>query len=67
MDEDQIALARQLCTQAGIIMEDASATAILVGHTDAGELASVIQRVRKDLMRALAPADAAGAMMALPR
>jgi hypothetical protein len=38
MDEDTIALARQLFTRAGMIMEDASAFAIVVGGKDVHEL-----------------------------
>ena len=43
MDDDAIALVRQLCTQAGVIMEDASARAVLVGGLGAGELAEVVR------------------------
>ena len=63
MDEDQIKLVRELCTQAGMIMEDASAAAILVGSLDAAGLTSVIALVRRELTRALALVDGARAMM----
>ena len=63
MDEDQIRLVRELCTQAGMIMEDTSALAILVGSLDPAGLASVIELVRRELTRALALTDGAGAMM----
>ena len=65
MDDDQIALVRQLCTQAGMIMEDASAATILVGNLDVAGLGSVVDQARQDLKRALALTDAAGAMMRL--
>ena len=65
MDDDVIALVRQLYTRAGIIMEDVSAAAILVGTQDTETLARVVQQTRKDLGRALTLAEAAGVMMDL--
>ena len=65
MDDDAIALVRQLCTRAGMIMEDASASAILAGNLDTEALAKVVQRTREDLLRALMLAEAAGVMMDL--
>ena len=67
MDDDVIALVRQLCTRAGMIMEDVSASAILAGNLDAAGLASVVEWVHQDLMRAQPLVDGAGAMMGLPR
>ena len=63
MDDDAIALVRQLCTQAGMIMEDASARDVLIGGLSAEELAEVVQLIRQELLRALAIVDAAAAMM----
>ena len=65
MDDDVIALVRQLCTRAGMIMEDGSASAILVGTLDKEALARVVQQTRKDLGRALTLAEAARVMMDL--
>lgn len=42
MDEDDTDLARQLCTRAGMIMEDTSATAILIGDEDSNDLRLII-------------------------
>ncbi|MDB5575511.1 MAG: hypothetical protein JWR80_687 [Bradyrhizobium sp.] len=63
MDEDAIALAWQLCTRAGMIMEDISAEAILVGRLDAGQLDAVVERLRCSLGHARTLADAAAAML----
>ena len=66
MDDDAIALVRQLCTQAGMIMEDASARAVLVGGLGAGELAEIVRVTRQELARALAIIDAE-AVILVPR
>ena len=63
MDDDAIALVRQLCTQAGMIMEDASARAVLVGGLGAGELAEVVRVTRQELAGALAIVDAAAVIL----
>jgi hypothetical protein len=42
MDDDTGDLVRQLSTRAGMIMEDASANAILVGGKTPGELRSIV-------------------------
>ena len=65
MDDDAIALVRQLCTRAGMIMEDASAPAILSGSLNTAALGSVLRQTRADLTRALMLIDAARAMMDL--
>ena len=67
MDDDVIALVRQLCTRAGIIMEDVSASAILAGTQDTAGLASIVERVRRELDRGLVLLDATGAMMGVVR
>lgn len=43
MDDDTINQVRQLCTQIGMIMEDASSNAILIGNADAGQLKETVR------------------------
>ena len=45
MDEEVANLIRQLCTRAGMIMEDVSARAICVGAPEADELAAVVSEI----------------------
>lgn len=42
MDEDKFDLVRQLCTRAGMIMEDGSTIAILVGGKTPDELRVIV-------------------------
>ena len=63
MDDNAIALVRQLCTRAGMIMEDASASAIQIGNLGSEGLARVVQLTCEDLTRALKLAEAAKVMM----
>jgi hypothetical protein len=46
MDEDLADLVRQLLTRAGMIMEDASAIAIQIGHKNPNELGSICGSLR---------------------
>ena len=48
MDDDQLDLARQLSTRAGMIMEDASVVAILVARLSPDELRAAIARGPND-------------------
>ena len=65
IDDDAIALVRQLCARAGMIMEDASALAILSGSLNTEELSLVLRHTGADLTRALTLIEAARAMMDL--
>jgi hypothetical protein len=53
MDDDAAGLVRQLCTRAGMIMEDASATAILVGGAMPAELLVIVDDLQ--IRRAASP------------
>lgn len=63
MDDDAIALVRQLCTRAGMIVEDASAPVILSGSMNTAALGPVLRQARADLTRALMLIEAAQTMM----
>ena len=65
IDDDAIALVRQFCARAGMIMEDASALAILSGSLNTEELSLVLRHTGADLTRALTLIEAARAMMDL--
>lgn len=52
VDEDQIALCKALCTQVGMLFEDMSVKAILVGKVDPVELRDVIQETLRVSARA---------------
>ena len=65
IDDDAIALVHQLCTRAGMIMEDASAPAILSGNLNTIALGLVVQQTRADLTRALMLIEAARTMIDL--
>lgn len=45
-DEETLALCRALCTRAGMLFEDASARAVLIGEVPEGELASVVRELQ---------------------
>lgn len=45
-DEDTLALCREHCTRAGMLFEDASPKAILIGDVPTGELESVVRELR---------------------
>ncbi len=45
MDDDTADLVRQLCTRAGMIMEDASTIAILVGGKSPSELRYIVDEL----------------------
>jgi hypothetical protein len=63
MDEDALALVRQLCMRAGMIMEDGSVEAVLVGRLDAERLGAVVERLRQHLGHARTFAEAAAAIL----
>lgn len=65
MDDDVTELIRQLCTRAGIIMEDASATAIVIGGLTADELSEVVKVVHQEIIRANSVLAAAAALLGL--
>jgi hypothetical protein len=61
MDEDRLDLIRKLSTQAGMIFEDASVKALVIGGCSAEELHAVVSEVRDMAERAsvmLAAAEA---------
>ncbi len=64
MDDDTTDLVRQLCTRAGMIMEDASAVAILVGGKTPIELRSIIAELQTLAEQVNAVLAAAKAMAA---
>jgi hypothetical protein len=66
MDEDIIALARQLFTRAGMIMEDASAFAIIVGGKDAHELREIAGKLETALAQGATLIAAAKSIIAGP-
>jgi hypothetical protein len=61
MDPDRVELIRQLCTQAGMIMEDASSSALLIADvTDEGIRSTVTDlMVASERIKALVEAAAA--------
>lgn len=63
MDPDRLALAKALSTQAGMLFEDASAEAILVGNLTAGELGATLDGVRDMHVRAGVFLKAAAALL----
>jgi len=50
-DQDLIDLIRQLCTRAGMTLEDASAQVIEVGRANRRQLRSVVSSVRTQVAR----------------
>ncbi|CAM3102143.1 hypothetical protein SPAN111604_03705 [Sphingomonas antarctica] len=52
MDADTIRLVRELCARAGMIMEDASATAVLTGKLDDGAVRLLVAQVSDELSKA---------------
>lgn len=64
MDDATLDLVRQLSTRAEMILEDASAAAILAGELPALELAEQITQIVADLTRAMAIARAAQQLLA---
>jgi hypothetical protein len=66
MDEeadDRLALSKALSTQVGMICEDASAKAILVGHLELEGLSTVLLEIRQMLNKAEIIAAAASALL----
>ena len=63
MDEDKRRLVRSLCAQAGMIMEDASATAVLSGKLDDGSLRLLVVEVAAELEKATRLVAAATALL----
>lgn len=51
MDDDTADLVRLLCTRAGMIMEDASPMAIMVGGKASGELCAIIEKLQAQIRR----------------
>lgn len=45
-DEDALALCREMCVRAGMLFEDASGRAVLIGDVSAGELETVVRTLR---------------------
>lgn len=62
MDEDHLDLTRQLSTRAGMMMEDASAVAILVARLSPDELRAAIAQARTMTARAITLLDAASTL-----
>jgi hypothetical protein len=56
MDEDTLELTQRLCTRAGMIMEDASAEALMIAASDAGTMSQKLTRLAE-------AAQAIGAMI----
>lgn len=52
MDTAQHELIWRLCTEAGVIFEDASATAVLIRRVPSGDLAATIRELRAMTYRA---------------
>ena len=63
MDVVQLDLVRQLCTQAGMIMEDMSAKAVMLGGLDAEALGAVVREGRQEMDRASALLAGAAALI----
>ena len=63
MDEDKRQLVRSLCAQAGMIMEDASATAVLSGRLDDASLRLLVGQVASELDKATRLVSAATALL----
>jgi hypothetical protein len=66
MDDDTFALARQLFSRAGMILEDVSATAILVGDKGVYELRAIACDLRSELEKGARLIDAAHAIIHQP-
>lgn len=64
MDEDTLDLVRQLSTRAGMILEDTSAVAVLVGNLSAPEIAERLAQIAADLTRAMTIVRAAEQLLA---
>lgn len=62
MDDDIADLIRTLCTRSGMIMEDASATAILVGGLTGDQLSRAVKHVQREIAHANAIIAAAAAL-----
>lgn len=62
MDKDTIELARRLCTKAGMIMEDASAVAVL-SMGDATDLRRKAEELKASIQKAAACIEAAKALL----
>jgi len=58
-DPETLELCRQLCTRAGMLFEDASAKAVLIGHLQSDELGARIKEVRCMARQASSLLDAA--------
>ena len=66
MNGDTIRLVRDLCARAGMIMEDASATAVLNGKLDDTSLRLLVAQVANELGKAMSLIAAASALVANP-
>jgi hypothetical protein len=63
VDDDTADLVRLLCTRAGMIMEDASSAAILIGGKAPAEMLVMIKELQLQTMRSAALLAAARAML----
>jgi hypothetical protein len=63
VDTDQQELIWRLCTEAGSIFEDASATAVLIRRAPADDLAATIRKLRAMTHRAEAMLAAASSLI----
>lgn len=52
VDEDKLELIKRLCTEAGMIFEDVSAEAILIGGVSPGKMPGTIAKLRSGAQRA---------------
>jgi hypothetical protein len=63
MDEDNLQLVRQLCTRAGMLMEDMHARAVLIGSLSVQDLAEITREIGRTADDILALARAADALL----